>query len=91
MLGITVQVGRTGTLTPIAELAPVKLAGTTVKRASLHNEDILREKDVRIGDHVIIQKAGEIIPEVVEVVKAKRSAEEKPFHMPAVCPACGGR
>ena len=89
VLGITVQVGRTGTLTPIAELAPVKLAGTTVKRASLHNEDILREKDVRIGDHVIIQKAGEIIPEVVEVVKAKRSAEEKPFHMPAVCPACG--
>ncbi|HZK25689.1 MAG TPA: NAD-dependent DNA ligase LigA [Oscillospiraceae bacterium] len=89
VLGITVQVGRIGTLTPIAELAPVKVAGTIVKRASLHNEDILREKDVRIGDEVIIQKAGEIIPEVVEVVKTKRSGEEQPFQMPTVCPACG--
>ena len=89
VLGITVQVGRIGTLTPIAELEPVKLAGTVVKRASLHNEDILREKDVRIGDYVLIQKAGEIIPEVVEVIKAKRSGGEKPFSMPTNCPACG--
>ncbi|MBS4023759.1 MAG: NAD-dependent DNA ligase LigA [Dethiobacter sp.] len=86
---ITVQVGRIGTLTPLAELTPVELAGTVVKRASLHNEDILREKDVRIGDYVIIQKAGDIIPEVVEVVKNKRTGEEVPFVMPASCPACG--
>ena len=89
VLGITIQVGRTGTLTPIAELAPVKLAGTVVKRASLHNEEILREKDVRIGDHVMIQKAGDIIPEVVEVVQCKRTGEENPFEMPHACPACG--
>ncbi|MDW7651633.1 MAG: NAD-dependent DNA ligase LigA, partial [Bacillota bacterium] len=89
VLGITVQVGRIGTLTPIAELSPVKLAGTVVKRASLHNEDILREKDVRVGDHVIVQKAGDIIPEVVEVVKDKRTGDEVPFVMPANCPACG--
>jgi DNA ligase (NAD+) len=86
---ITVQVGRIGTLTPIAELEPVKLAGTVVKRASLHNEDILREKDVRIGDYAIIQKAGDVIPEVVEVVKSKRTGNEVPFVMPEACPACG--
>ncbi|NLM52897.1 MAG: NAD-dependent DNA ligase LigA [Firmicutes bacterium] len=86
---ISVQVGRIGTLTPIAELEPVLLAGTVVKRASLHNEDILREKDVRIGDYVIVQKAGDIIPEIVSVVTAKRTGEEKPFTMPAHCPACG--
>ncbi|MCR3922104.1 MAG: NAD-dependent DNA ligase LigA [Firmicutes bacterium] len=91
VVGISVQVGRIGTLTPIAELAPVTLAGTVVKRASLHNEDILREKDVRVGDHVLIQKAGEIIPEVVEVLKAKRSGQEQPFAMPEVCPACGSK
>jgi DNA ligase (NAD+) len=89
VLGISVQVGRIGTLTPIAELAPVKLAGTVVKRASLHNEDILREKDVRVGDSVIIQKAGDIIPEVVEVIKSKRTGNEEPFVMPEHCPACG--
>ncbi len=89
VLGITVQVGRIGTLTPLAELVPVKLAGTVVKRASLHNEDILREKDVRIGDHVIIQKAGDVIPEVVEVARDKRTGEEQPFIMPSSCPACG--
>jgi DNA ligase (NAD+) len=87
--GITVQVGRIGTLTPIAELNPVKLAGTVVKRASLHNEDILREKDVRIGDHVIVQKAGDIIPEVVEVVEDRRTGAEEPFIMPETCPSCG--
>jgi len=89
VLGITVQVGRTGTLTPIAELEPVLLAGTVVKRASLHNEDILREKDVRSGDYVIVRKAGEIIPEVVSVVKEKRTGAEEPFIMPALCPVCG--
>ncbi|MCL5981112.1 MAG: NAD-dependent DNA ligase LigA [Firmicutes bacterium] len=87
--GITVQVGRTGVLTPIAELAPVRLAGTVVKRASLHNEDILREKDVRIGDQVLVQKAGEIIPEVVEVLTSMRTGAEQPFIMPESCPACG--
>ncbi|HHX74047.1 MAG TPA: NAD-dependent DNA ligase LigA, partial [Firmicutes bacterium] len=89
VLGITVQVGRIGTLTPIAELEPVQLAGTVVKRASLHNEDILRAKDVRIGDYVIVRKAGEIIPEVVEVVKNKRTGREEPFVLPSACPACG--
>jgi DNA ligase (NAD+) len=87
--GITVQVGRTGVLTPIAELTPVRLAGTMVKRASLHNEDILREKDVRIGDRVLVQKAGEIIPEVVEVLPALRTGNEQPFIMPENCPVCG--
>lgn len=91
VLGITVQVGRIGTLTPIAELSPVNLAGTVVKRASLHNEDILREKDVRVGDYVIVQKAGDIIPEVVEVVKSKRTGKEEPFIMPDACPACGSQ
>ncbi|HHU30751.1 MAG: NAD-dependent DNA ligase LigA [Bacillota bacterium] len=89
VLGITVRVGRIGTLTPIAELEPVRLAGTVVKRASLHNEDILLAKDVRVGDHVIVQKAGDIIPEVVEVVKSKRTGNEDKFLMPESCPACG--
>ena len=70
---ITIQVGRTGVLTPVAELEPVELAGTTIKRATLHNLDEIRRKDIRIGDHVIIQKAGEIIPVVMNVVKSKRS------------------
>lgn len=87
--GITVQVGRTGVLTPIAELAPVRLAGTVVKRASLHNQDILHAKDVRIGDRVLVQKAGEIIPEVVEVLTNMRTGAEQPFIMPESCPACG--
>ncbi|MBT9167301.1 MAG: DNA ligase [Syntrophomonadaceae bacterium] len=91
VLGITVQVGRIGTLTPIAELEQVLLAGTVVKRASLHNEDILREKDVRLGDYVIVRKAGEIIPEVVAVVKARRTGAEEPFIMPELCPACGAQ
>ena len=86
---IGVQVGRTGILTPVAHLAPVRLAGTTVKRASLHNEDEIRRKDVRIGDHVIIEKAGEIIPQVVRVVTEKRTGAEKVFHMPKKCPVCG--
>ncbi|MDK2799467.1 MAG: ligase [Clostridiales bacterium] len=86
---IYVQVGRTGALTPNAILEPVKLAGTTVSRATLHNIDYIRQKDIRIGDHVIVQKAGDIIPEVVEVVKDKRKGDEQEFHMPTQCPVCG--
>jgi len=86
---ITVQVGRTGALTPVAELEPVHLAGTVVKRATLHNEDQIRRLDVRVGDTVTIQKAGEIIPEVVGVVLHKRTGEEKVFAFPKQCPECG--
>lgn len=86
---IEISVGRTGALTPVAVLAPVLLAGTTVARASLHNEDIVRERDVRIGDTVVIQKAGDIIPEVVAVVTAARQGDEQPFVMPRLCPVCG--
>jgi DNA ligase (NAD+) len=86
---ITVQVGRTGVLTPVAELEPVFLAGSTISRATLHNEDQIRRKDIRLGDVVIIQKAGEVIPEVVEVVTARRTGAEKQFVMPRACPACG--
>ena len=86
---ISIRVGRTGVLTPTAELEPIRLAGTTVTRATLHNEDIIREKDIRIGDFVVAQKAGDIIPEVVSVVKEKRTGDEQPFVMPSVCPECG--
>jgi DNA ligase (NAD+) len=86
---ITIQVGRTGALTPVAELEPVHLAGTVVKRATLHNEDDMRRKDIRIGDTVIIEKAGEIIPAVIQVVVAKRTGAEKEFHFPKTCPECG--
>lgn len=88
---ITVQVGRTGALTPVAELKPVQVAGTTVSRATLHNEDELEKKDVRIGDHVVIHKAGDIIPEVVEVLVNLRTGNEKKFVFPEKCPACGGK
>ncbi|MBI3322998.1 MAG: NAD-dependent DNA ligase LigA [Candidatus Omnitrophica bacterium] len=88
---IEVQVGRTGTLTPVAHLEPVLLAGTTVSRASLHNEDEIRRRDVRAGDWVRIEKAGEIIPQVVEVVKERRTGKERVFRMPARCPACGAK
>jgi len=87
--GITLQVGRTGALTPTAELKPVSLAGTTVKRASLHNIDQINRLDVRIGDTVIIQKAGDIIPEVVSVLTNLRPKSAKPYTMPKSCPACG--
>ena len=87
---ITIQVGRLGTLTPVAELEPVQLAGTTVKRASLHNEDELRRKDIRVGDLVIIEKAGEIIPQVVSVAPSSLHAPDRqpPFDFPQACPAC---
>ncbi len=85
---IIVRVGRTGVLTPTAVLKPVRVAGSTVSRATLHNIDMIREKDIRIGDHVLIQKAGDVIPEVVEVLAEKRTGLEKEFHMPAVCPEC---
>ena len=80
---------RTGVLTPAADLEPVHLAGTTVKRATLHNEDYIKEKDIRIGDTVVIQKAGEIIPEVVRSLPELRDGSEKVFAMPTTCPACG--
>lgn len=91
---ITVQVGRTGVLTPVAELEPVFLQGSTISRATLHNEDEIRRKDIRIGDTVVIRKAGMVIPEVFEVVKTKRPSGAKEFdlfaHVGGMCPACGG-
>ncbi|MGG3885269.1 NAD-dependent DNA ligase LigA [Brevibacillus panacihumi] len=87
--GIEVSVGRTGTVTPTALLKPVSLAGTTVKRASLHNEDIIREKGLLIGDHVVVKKAGDIIPEIVAVLPERRTGDETPFSMPTHCPECG--
>jgi DNA ligase (NAD+) len=88
---ITIQVGRTGKLTPVAELEPVLLAGTTVKRATLHNEDQIKRLEAKVGDTVVIQKAGEIIPEVVSVVTARRTGRETLFHFPKECPECGSR
>lgn len=85
---IELSVGRTGVVTPTAVLEPVKVAGSTVQRASLHNEDLIKEKDIRIGDHVIIRKAGDVIPEIVQVIIDQRTGEEKPFSMPENCPAC---
>ena len=89
ILDIEVEVGRTGTITPTAILEPVRLAGTSVSRATLHNEDFIREKDIKLFDHVIVQKAGGIIPQIVEVVKEDRTGDEKDFVMPSVCPECG--
>ncbi len=86
---IVVSVGRTGVLTPNAVLTPVQIAGSTVSRATLHNEDYIKGKDIHIGDSVIVQKAGDIIPEVVAVVKEKRTGNEKEFKMPHRCPECG--
>ncbi|MBQ2941341.1 MAG: NAD-dependent DNA ligase LigA [Clostridia bacterium] len=91
LLDIEIQVGRTGVLTPNAVLTPVFIGGTTVGRATLHNIDFIRQKDMMIGDTVIIQKAGEIIPEVVSVVKEKRTGEERKFNMPETCPVCGAK
>ena len=86
---IICQVGRTGAITPMAILEPVRVAGSTISKTTLHNEDFVKEKDLRIGDTVIIQKAGDVIPEVVSVVKEKRTGAEKAFTMPKVCPVCG--
>ena len=86
---IKIQVGRTGALTPVAHLRPVSVAGSTVSRATLHNEDEIARLDLKIGDTVVIQKAGDVIPEVVEVLKNLRNGKEKKFHMPKVCPICG--
>ena len=86
---ITVQVGRTGKLTPVAEMDPVLVAGSTVARATLHNEDEVRRKDVRVGDTVIVRKAGDVIPEVLGPVESLRPADAVPWSMPAVCPSCG--
>lgn len=89
LLDIVVEVGRTGTITPTAVLEPIRLAGTTVSRATLHNEDYINEKDIKINDTVLVQKAGDIIPQVVEVIKEKRTGEEMEFKMPEECPVCG--
>lgn len=89
LLDIELSVGRTGVVTPTAIISPVQLAGTTVSRATLHNEDVIRDKDIRIGDLVIVQKAGDIIPEIVKVIAAARTGEEREFFMPDKCPVCG--
>jgi len=90
LLGIELNVGRTGALTPTAILEPVVVAGSTVSRATLHNEDEIRRKDIRIGDTVIVQKAGDVIPEIVAPIISKRTGNESEFVMSATCPACGG-
>ena len=89
LIDITIAVGRTGVLTPTAVLEPVRLSGTVVKAATVHNKDFINEKDIRIGDTVLVRKAGEIIPEIVEVDKLKRMGTEIPYVMPTVCPSCG--
>ena len=86
---IVCQVGRTGAITPVAILEPVKVAGSTISQTTLHNEDFIKEKDLMIGDTVVIQKAGDVIPEVVEVIKSKRDGTQREFHMPDKCPVCG--
>ncbi|GIO22815.1 NAD-dependent DNA ligase LigA [Oceanobacillus sp. J11TS1] len=86
---IELSIGRTGVVTPTAILEPVRIAGSTVQRASLHNEDLIREQDIRIGDRVVIKKAGDIIPKVVRSITEQRTGEEKEFYMPKECPACG--
>ncbi len=89
ILDIDVQVGRTGVLTPVAHLQPVNVGGAMVRRATLHNEDEIERKDIRIGDTVLVQRAGDVIPEVVKVIESKRTGTEKIFHMPQNCPVCG--
>ncbi len=86
---IICQVGRTGAITPMAILEPVKVAGSTISKTTLHNEDFIKEKDLMIGDTVVIQKAGDVIPEVVDVIKSKRDGTQKEFKMPIKCPVCG--
>jgi DNA ligase (NAD+) len=89
VLGITINVGKTGALTPAAQLEPVELAGVRVSNVSLHNEDEVRKKDVRIGDTVLIERAGDVIPYLIQVVLSQRPPDAEPFRMPAVCPVCG--
>jgi DNA ligase (NAD+) len=89
VLNIIVQVGRTGALTPVAVMEPVRVGGVEVSRATLHNQAEVDKKDVRVGDTVLIQRAGDVIPEVVEVIKSKRTGKETPFRMPSQCPVCG--
>ncbi|MBD3330862.1 NAD-dependent DNA ligase LigA, partial [Candidatus Peregrinibacteria bacterium] len=91
IIDIILQVGRTGAITPVAVLKPTLVAGSVVSRATLHNEDEINRKDIRIGDTVILQKAGDVIPEVVEVIKDLRDGTEKAFHFPRICPICGGK
>ncbi len=91
LISVDIQVGRTGVLTPTANLEPVRLAGTTVSRATLHNAQFIAERDIRIGDTVVVRKAGEIIPEIIRSVGAKRDGSEIPFNMPEYCPSCGSR
>ena len=91
LLSVDIQVGRTGVLTPTANLAPVRLAGTTVSRATLHNAQFISERDIRIGDTVVVRKAGEIIPEIIRSIPEKRDGSEETFLMPELCPSCGGR
>src|SRR5205814_6322250 len=89
LLSIEVDVGKQGTLTPVAHLQPVLLAGTTVSRASLHNADFITGKDIRVGDMVVVEKAGEIIPYIVRSEPAARNGKETVFHFPKTCPRCG--
>ncbi len=89
LLSVDIQVGRTGVLTPTANLAPVRLAGTTVTRATLHNIDFITERDIRVGDTVLVRKAGEIIPEILRSIPEKRTGGEEPYEMPRLCPSCG--
>ena len=89
LIDIVCNVGRTGVITPLAILDPVEVAGSTISKTTLHNEDFIREKDIKIGDTVVIQKAGDVIPEIVKVVKEKRDGTQKDFTMPKVCPVCG--
>lgn len=91
LLSVDIQVGRTGVLTPTANLEPVRLAGTTVSRATLHNAQFILERDIRVGDTVVVRKAGEIIPEIIRSLPEKRSGAEQIFVMPSACPSCGGR
>ena len=91
LIDIVCNVGRTGVITPLAILDPVQVAGSTISKTTLHNEDFIKEKDLKIGDTVVIQKAGDVIPEIVKVVKEKRTGNEKEFKMPEKCPVCGAK
>src|SRR5690606_29299429 len=89
VLDIVINVGRTGTLNPLAHLEPVNIGGVTVSRATLHNEDEIARKDIRIGDTVVVQRAGDVIPQIVRVMDEQRTGDEVPFEMPENCPSCG--